>query len=220
VQLADVDVRGRPVALNIHGRVRDLELPPLSPYAIKYAGYGIDRGKLSVDVNYAVLPVSGSINDPQFKLGPVVFKLITNLIVKAITAPFSLLASALGGGGDELGTVPFVAGQDAAATPAVTDTEYPVLLKAVYRRADITKPRNLVGLKKRHQRGRNGVAVDDQHGRDGGRPAGAGVATRGSGQGLPCDQSTASRAPLFWGLKVVPPQNGWKPQAKLSLTAN
>ena len=57
------------------------------------------------------LPVSGSINDPQFRLGPVIFKAIGNLIVKAITSPFSLLAGALGGGaGDELNTVPFAAG--------------------------------------------------------------------------------------------------------------
>ena len=45
-----------PLALDITGRVRDLELPPLSPYAIKYAGYGIERGKMSVDVNYVIKP--------------------------------------------------------------------------------------------------------------------------------------------------------------------
>ncbi|MES2424858.1 MAG: DUF748 domain-containing protein, partial [Pseudomonadota bacterium] len=73
-QLADLELRGRaegtasleilgklnplaqPLALDITGKVRDLELPPLSPYAIKYAGYGIERGKLSLDVNYTVLP--------------------------------------------------------------------------------------------------------------------------------------------------------------------
>ena len=33
----------RPMALDIKGRMRDLELPPLSPYAIKYAGHGIER---------------------------------------------------------------------------------------------------------------------------------------------------------------------------------
>jgi outer membrane protein OmpA-like peptidoglycan-associated protein len=41
-----------------------------------------------IDVN---LPVSGSINDPQFSIGGVVLKVIGNLIVKAVTAPFSLL---------------------------------------------------------------------------------------------------------------------------------
>jgi hypothetical protein len=46
----------RPVALDLKAKVRDLELSPLSPYAIKYAGYGIERGKLSVDLAYVVQP--------------------------------------------------------------------------------------------------------------------------------------------------------------------
>ena len=278
-QLADLALRGRaegtaaleivgklnplaqPLALDIQGKVRDLELPPLSPYSAKYAGYGIDRGKLSVDVRYNVapdgqlnasnqivlnqlafgnriegsdapnlpvklavalladrngvidinLPVSGSLNDPQFRLAPIIFKLIFNLIGKAITAPFSLLAGALGGGGDELSQVAFAPGSallsdegrqrldkiakaladrpalqltvighsdleaersglrrarlDAqvlaekrrvlarsggavTGTVVVTPADYPALLKEVYKRADISKPRNLVGMAK------------------------------------------------------------------------
>lgn len=175
--MADLELRGRaegtasleivgklnplanPLALDINGKVRDLVLPPLSPYSVKYAGHGIQRGKLSVDVAYQVLPngqltasnkvvlnqlafgdkvegapnslpvklavalladshgvidinlpISGSLNDPQFKLGPVIFKVIVNLIGKALTAPFTLLASAFGGGGDELSQVAFPAG--------------------------------------------------------------------------------------------------------------
>jgi hypothetical protein len=45
-----------PLALDITGKVRGLELPPLSPYSVKYAGFGITRGKLSVDVSYLVQP--------------------------------------------------------------------------------------------------------------------------------------------------------------------
>lgn len=269
--LADLELRGRaegsaslevtgklnplakPLALDIQGKVRDLELPPLSPYAVKYAGHGIERGKLSMDVAYKVLPngqltasnklvlnqltfgepvagapnslpvklavallsdshgvidldlpISGSLNDPQFKLGPVIFKIIVNLIGKAITAPFSLLASALGGG-DELSSVAFAPGSTVLSPKAqeslgkvakaltdrpalnltVTGTaslprereamqrerlqqlvlaekrranaeddtpvqaaEYPALLKKVYGRADMPKPRNLVGMAK------------------------------------------------------------------------
>ncbi|WP_309374949.1 DUF748 domain-containing protein [Rhodoferax sp.] len=178
IQLADLELRGRaegtatlevlgkinplvkPIALDIKGKVRDLELAPLSTYSARYAGYGIERGKLSVDVAYKVqpdgmltasnkvvlnqlkfgdavpgatnslpvklavalladrngvidvdLPISGSLNDPQFRLMPVVFRIIGNLIVKAVTAPFSLLANTLGGsGGDELSMVSFDAG--------------------------------------------------------------------------------------------------------------
>ena len=267
--LADLELRGKaegtasleitgklnplakPLALDIAGKVRDLELPPLSPYAVKYAGHGIERGKLSVDVAYKVLPsgqltasnrlvlnqltfgepvagapnslpvklavalladrngvidldlpLSGSLNDPEFRVGPVIWKIIVNLIGKALISPFSLLASAMGGG-DELGSVPFAPGSASlspeaqqnlakvvkaltdrpnlritvtgqaslqaereglqrehlqqlvlaekrraspADTAAVQAAEYPALLKEVYRRADIPKPRNLVGL--------------------------------------------------------------------------
>jgi hypothetical protein len=68
-----------------------------------------------IDIN---LPVQGSLNDPQFSVGPIVFKLIINLVVKAITSPFSLLASAFGGGGDELGQVAFTPGSAQIAESA------------------------------------------------------------------------------------------------------
>ena len=132
----------RPLALDLTAKVTDLELAPLSPYAGKYAGYGIERGKLSVDLAYKIepdgklaarnqvilnqltfgdkvespqatklpvrlavalltdsqgvidinLPISGSINDPQFSVWGLVFQVIGNLLTKAVTAPFTLLA--------------------------------------------------------------------------------------------------------------------------------
>lgn len=136
----------QPLMLDIHGKVNDLDLPPLSPYSVKYAGYGIERGKLNVDVNYVInadgrltatnkivlrqlafgdrvdgggslpvklavalladrngvinvdLPVSGSINDPQFSIAGLVWRALGNLIVRAVTSPFTLLSSAFGGG--------------------------------------------------------------------------------------------------------------------------
>ena len=33
---------------------KDIELSPMSPYSGKYAGYGIEKGKLSVDVHYRI----------------------------------------------------------------------------------------------------------------------------------------------------------------------
>ena len=136
----------RPLALDIEAKATDLELAPLSPYAGKYAGYAIERGKLSMDVAYKIdadgklearnqvilnqltfgnaidsptatklpvrlavallkdrngvininLPISGSVNDPQFSVGGIIVKLIVNLLVKAVTSPFALLT---GGGG-------------------------------------------------------------------------------------------------------------------------
>ena len=255
-----VNPLAKPLALDVKATVRDLELPPLSPYAVKYAGYGIERGKMSVDLAYLVkpdgqltasnkivlhqlsfgdkvegapaslpvklaaallsdrhgvidldLPIGGSINDPQFSIGGLIWKAIGALIVKAVTAPFSLLSSALGGNSSELSTIEFAPGTaallpaaqasldkiaaaladrpqltmtvsgesrldveaeawkkarlqqivrgekrraalagGAAATDEVTvsEAEYPALLKEVYKRADIVKPKNVVGLAK------------------------------------------------------------------------
>jgi hypothetical protein len=353
VQLADLNLTGRaegtasleitgrvnplakPLALDIKGRVRDLELPPLSPYAIKYAGYGITRGKLSVDVNYAVqpdgqltannnivlnqlafgdkvdgapnslpvklavalladrngvidinLPISGSLNDPQFKLGAVVWKVITNLIVKAITSPFSLLAGAFGGGGgEELSSVVFapgssalsaqaiqgldkvakaltdrpalamtvvgtsslevereavkserlktmllaekrrravVSGGNAAAVQALDASESAALLRAVYRRADITKPRNLVGLAKDIPEAemeallKANMSVNEDAMRELALQRGVVVKDYLASRQLPAER-------LFLGAaKAVKPDASadavWKPSAELSLT--
>ena len=55
------------------------------------------------------LPISGSLDDPQFSVGGIVLRVIINLISRAVTAPFSLLASAFGGGGsgEELSYIEF-----------------------------------------------------------------------------------------------------------------
>ena len=42
----------RELSLALSAKARDIELPPLSPYAVKYAGYGITKGKLAFDVDY------------------------------------------------------------------------------------------------------------------------------------------------------------------------
>jgi uncharacterized protein involved in outer membrane biogenesis len=263
---ATLDVSGQinplaqPLAMDVRGLVRDLELSPLSPYSAKYAGYGIERGKLSMDVRYRIqpdgqldannqivlnqlsfgerdpgssanlpvklavalladrdgvidinLPISGSLNDPQFRLGPVILRVIVNLIGKAITAPFSLIANAFAGGGADASQIDFEpgratlgeparrqleavakalqnrpalrltihghaelaseregwqrarldgllraekrrrlarAGAEVPADPEIAPAERDELLREVYRRADIPKPRNAIGLAK------------------------------------------------------------------------
>ena len=46
------------------------------------------------------LPISGSLDDPQFSVGGIIIKAFFNLIAKAITSPFALLGSVFGGGED------------------------------------------------------------------------------------------------------------------------
>jgi hypothetical protein len=61
------------------------------------------------------LPISGSLDDPEFSLGRIILKVIGNLIAKAATSPFALLSAAFGGG-EELAFVDFEPGR-AALTP-------------------------------------------------------------------------------------------------------
>lgn len=154
-----IDPFGSELQLDIAAKVEDIDLPPFSPYSGKYFGRAIDKGKLSVNINYHIedgvlkaennifldqlmlgenidspdaisaplglaiallknrrgeidihLPIQGSLNDPQFSLGGIIFDAFINLIARAVTAPFSLLGAALGGGGEELSAINFEPG--------------------------------------------------------------------------------------------------------------
>jgi Domain of Unknown Function (DUF748) len=50
-----------------------------------------------IDLN---LPVTGSLDDPKFRLAPIIWKVFVNILEKAVTAPFALLGSLFGGGPD------------------------------------------------------------------------------------------------------------------------
>jgi hypothetical protein len=65
------------------------------------------------------LPVSGTLDDPKFRLGPIIWKAIVGLLTKIVTAPFAALG-ALFGGGDELAYIDFPPGA-AQLSPAETD---------------------------------------------------------------------------------------------------
>ena len=53
------------------------------------------------------LPIEGSLDDPKFRIGKVVWQVLGNLIAKAATAPFALLGKMFGGKGEELSSVDF-----------------------------------------------------------------------------------------------------------------
>ena len=58
---------------DIRARITDLDLSPATPYSGKYAGYAIEKGKLSVDVKYSIvnrkLDSQNSIFIDQFNFG-------------------------------------------------------------------------------------------------------------------------------------------------------
>lgn len=139
------DFLGKAFFLDLTATAKGIDMPPFSPYSGRYVGYAIQKGKLSVDVNYHVeneqlsaqnqifldqlklgdkvespdavslplnlaisllqnrrgeinlrLPLSGSINDPQFSIGSIIWEAFLNILTKAATAPFVLLGSLLG----------------------------------------------------------------------------------------------------------------------------
>ncbi|HUO04265.1 MAG TPA: DUF748 domain-containing protein [Candidatus Binataceae bacterium] len=168
---APIDISGliNPLApmasLDIKAKADGIELTGLSPYTVKYTGYPIVKGTLTVDVHYQLkdqnltaenhifidqftfgdhvespdainlpirlavallkdssgaidlrVPISGSLNDPQFSIGSVILHVFGNLIVKAATSPFTLIASTFGsiagGGSQELRYIEFAPGYD------------------------------------------------------------------------------------------------------------
>ena len=145
--------------LDLQADIKGVEMTSFSSYSGKYAGYSIEKGKLSLFVKYKIendlleaenrvfvdqltfgdpvesatatklpvnlavsllknrngeidlnLPISGSLNDPQFSIGGLVVKVIANLFVKAVTSPFALLGSMFGGG-EEMSNVEFEFGR-------------------------------------------------------------------------------------------------------------
>lgn len=155
----NIDPLSSPPNLDIQASARGIDMPAFSAYSGRYVGYAIEKGKLSVEVQYKVnqgqltadnklfldqltfgekveskdalsvpvnlavallknsrgeidihLPISGSLNDPQFSVGGIVVKVLVNLVVKAVTSPFALLGS-LFGGGEDLSYIDFAPGQ-------------------------------------------------------------------------------------------------------------
>lgn len=63
------------------------------------------------------LPVSGSLDDPQFSYGRIIGKAIGNILTKIVTAPFRALARLFGGNGEKLEQIAFEAGEQGLTPP-------------------------------------------------------------------------------------------------------
>jgi hypothetical protein len=64
------------------------------------------------------LPISGNLDDPQFSYGQIVWKAITNVLSKIVTAPFRALGSLFGGSaGEKIDSIAFDAGASRLTPP-------------------------------------------------------------------------------------------------------
>ena len=63
------------------------------------------------------LPVSGSLDDPQFSYGKIIWKAIVNVLTKLVTAPFRALGSLLGISSEKLESIGFDPGSSALLPP-------------------------------------------------------------------------------------------------------
>ncbi len=102
-----------------------------APIPVKLAVALLKDRKGIIDLQ---LPVRGSLDDPQFKLGPIIWKAVIGLLTKIVTAPFAAIG-ALFGGGPELSYVDFPAG--AATIPAPELAKLDKLAKALVERPQL-----------------------------------------------------------------------------------
>ena len=64
------------------------------------------EGKIDID-----LPVRGNVDDPEFRYGGLIWKALTNLVIKIVASPFALLANLVGPESSELEYIAFVEGR-------------------------------------------------------------------------------------------------------------
>ncbi|BAJ01737.1 DUF748 domain-containing protein [Shewanella violacea] len=168
------------LALNFNS----VELTSVNPYSGTYAGYYIDKGQLSLSLNYLLennklkgsnhlvvnqlqlgqpsdsslatslpitlaiallqdrhgvidlgLEVDGDLDSPSFSFGSIIMTAFTNVITKAVTAPFSLLAGMFGDE-EQLDKIAFESGQ--ALISADEEDKLATLAKALLDRPKLT----------------------------------------------------------------------------------
>lgn len=113
---ADVQFRTENNELNADNKflVEQLELGPKDtrpdapnvPVKFGLALLQDSSGNLELD-----LPIRGNLDDPNFKIGGIVFRAIANMFIGALTSPFSIIGSIFGGGGQDLDHVIFKPGR-------------------------------------------------------------------------------------------------------------
>jgi Domain of Unknown Function (DUF748) len=187
-ELSPVDIKGEIAPakgdMDIALDFQSMPLPLVSPYMVDFAGYKIEKGKMSLELKYKVaqgqltaennlvidqltlgeevdnpdavslplglaiallkdssgkiemnLPISGSLEDPEFSVGALVMDAFVNVITKIAMAPFKAIGSLVGSDAD-LSYVSFAPGSadlDAEQSKKLDD-----LAKALQEREELS----------------------------------------------------------------------------------
>jgi hypothetical protein len=170
--LAPVDISGEispyqntyDITVNFDG----MPMPLISSYMVQFAGYKIEKGKITLGLNYKIangqltasnkimidqlelgekvenpnavslplelaialmkdsegkikidVPISGSMEDPQFSISHIIVDALFNVITKIVTSPFTAISSLLGSQ-EDLSSVTFAAGSKELSKPEMT----------------------------------------------------------------------------------------------------
>lgn len=92
-------------------KVNDPDAPDL-PLGLAVALLTDSNGVIDID-----LPVAGNVNDPEFRIGGVIWKAFSGLITKIVSAPFALLGNLIGVDSQDLGQFQFLAGRSDLTPP-------------------------------------------------------------------------------------------------------
>jgi hypothetical protein len=127
------------------------------------------NGVIKVD-----LPVEGDLNDPEFKIGGVIWQAFTGLVTKIVSAPFKLLGNLIGIDSEDFGQIEFLAGRSDLTPPELEKISQ--IEQALLQRPQLTveiggvtdRVIDIPALKFIHLRQlaseRLDEALDDQHG--------------------------------------------------------
>ena len=89
-----------------------VDSPDATSLPVRLAVALLKNGRGEIDIR---LPISGTLNDPQFSIGGLVWRAFMNLLTRVVTAPFAFLTGGDGGTPDQVHFAPGSAELDDAA---------------------------------------------------------------------------------------------------------
>jgi hypothetical protein len=161
--------------------IKNADLNPAGPYAGKFLGYNLRKGKLNLEVHYQMtarklkaqnlvmldqftlgekvasdsatklpvklavallkdrngrieleLPIEGDLDDPKFRLGPIILHALGTVITKLVTSPFAALGSLFPGKGEDVRFQEFAPGRAELSQASIEKLD--AVLVALYER--------------------------------------------------------------------------------------